>query len=125
MPKLSLPTLLVLATSACGIFGPDMRFFDEDRTYAFDFFETHEDCLAAQPPDFFFNCSQTIDFFVDGDVEMMVTDIINPGTYEIRGRRVTLKFGFTPELPSTIDFELSRDEQILTEVKTGKEWVRR
>jgi hypothetical protein len=124
--RTSLLWLTLAATASCGLFtGPDSRTFPVPRTYAFDFFETREECLAHQPPDFFINCSQIIDFFPDGRVEMMVTDIINPGSYEIRGQRVTLRFEGTPELPPKLELDLSADERTLTEVSSGKVWVLR
>jgi hypothetical protein len=109
--------------SCAGSSGPEVSFFAAERQYRFDFFDTPEECEAHQPPDFHINCFQWIDFFPTGRVEMVVTDIINPGEYTIRGSRVALSFGSTPELPSRLELALSADETTLTEVDTGRVWT--
>ena len=75
--------VIPIALAGCDVFGTSEQFFAEDRTYEHRFFETDEACLAAQPdPNFFINCSQWVDFYTDGRVELTLTDIIEKGEFE-------------------------------------------
>ena len=65
MTKRIVAALLLLVTgTACDI-GPleGPRHFDEYRRYTHAFFDSQEECLAAQPPDLFVNCTQEAKFF--------------------------------------------------------------
>ncbi len=55
--------------------------FDEERRYVHAFFADQAACTAAQPEGFFVNCCAFAVFKADGSAEMMVTDIMNGGTY--------------------------------------------
>jgi hypothetical protein len=119
-----LAPLIVLALPGCGLVEAEVRHFDEERTYEHALFESPEACEAAQPPDFFINCSQWMDFHPDGRVTVVLSDIINPGTYRIRDVRVTLTMEGSPELPNRIELLLSADESTLVEEATGRVWTR-
>lgn len=60
--------------------------FPERRAYAHlvEPFETEEECIAAQDPEFFINCYQVVELCTDGSAYLMLTDIIDRGTY-VRG----------------------------------------
>ncbi|RMH16937.1 MAG: hypothetical protein D6701_08155 [Gemmatimonadetes bacterium] len=114
--------LMLLVLAACE--GSFDGVFPEPRTYRFEFFATREECQAAQPPGFHINCSQTIEFRPDGRAFVTLTDIINPATYGIRGRRVRVEPDGPGDFAGTLELELSEDEALLTDVDTGKVWVR-
>lgn len=119
-----LPPLLGMILTGCGILDSEVRTFDEERTYEYALFPSPEACEAAQPPDFFVNCSQWMDFRPDGRVSVVLTDIVNPGEYGIQDDRVTLHMEGSPELPDRIVLILSADGSTLTEVGSGKVWTR-
>lgn len=77
-------------------------------TYAHLFFETEEECLEAQPePDFFINCHQQVDFHQNNVVEIMLSDIIWRGKYELKNNTVILTFEPNFEIPDgEIRFEI-------------------
>jgi hypothetical protein len=118
--------LLVLLMSGCDILDPDPKHFPDMRYYSHDFFESYEACVAAQPnPDFWINCSQTATFCPSGRVDYMVTDIVHRGTYEVDGRRVTLRFRDNPEVDGRVTFRLSADGRSLVHQAAGTRWDRK
>jgi hypothetical protein len=117
---------LVLLVSGCEILAPEWKRFQEMRYYTHDFFESDEECAAAQPnPNMWINCSQTAAFCPSGRVEFMVTDIIHRGTYKVEGRRVTLRFPDNPEVDSRVVFLLAADEHSLVHQTSGTQWSRK
>lgn len=71
-----------------------------NKSFVHLFFETEEDCLAAQPePDFFINCHQQIDFMENNEVNLMLSDIIWQGTYQVDKNVVWLHFEDNYEVP--------------------------
>ena len=113
----------VLATCAAlaGCEDDEPRRFDEFRAYEHALFETPEECQAAQPPDFFVNCTQGVGFYTDGSVQLVVTDIQNHGTYEIAGDRVVLMFDPAhSEVGARFRFEMVDDSTLIDE--DGNEW---
>lgn len=71
-----------------------------DKSFVHLFFETEEECLAAQPePDFFINCHQQIDFMKNNEVNLMLSDIIWQGTYQVDKNVVWLHFEDNYEVP--------------------------
>ena len=115
--------VIPIALAGCDVFGASERFFAEDQTYEHRFFETYEACLAAQPdPNFFINCSQWVDFYTDGRVELTLTDIINPGTYRIKGTTITLTMAPSPEVSEAVTFTLAEDEQSIVD-EFGVVWT--
>lgn len=123
-PWLVVATLILLGFLGCaGPAGPERTHFTSARTYNHPLFESQEECDAHQPPDFHINCFQWMHFTEAGEVEVVVTDILNPGSYSIRGELVSLSMEPTPELPAEIMLRLSPDGQRLTDVATGKVWT--
>lgn len=118
--------LIMLVVGGCDVLAPQQKHFPDVRLYAYDFFESFEECEAAQPdPNFWINCSQTAAFCPSGRVDFMVTDIVHRGTYEVDGRRVTLRFNDNPEVGNRVVFVLSADEQVLVHQATGAQWNRK
>lgn len=69
-------------------------------TYAHIFFNSEKECLDAQPePGFFYNCHQQLDFYANNKVEIMLSDIIWRGEYQIEKNTVTLTFEPNYEIP--------------------------
>lgn len=123
-PRTALAPLVVLALPGCGLIESEVRHFDEERIYEHPLFESPEACEAAQPPGFFINCSQWMEFDPDGRVRVVLTDIINPGTYRIQNRHVILSMESSPELPERLELLLSADGSTLVEEGTGRVWTR-
>jgi hypothetical protein len=68
-----------------------------DKTFVRHLFETTAKCQEAQKKSgAWFNCSQTVSLYSDGTARIMVTDIINPGTYTVEKDKITV----TPTRPS-------------------------
>lgn len=123
-PLGALPALVVLALSGCGLIESEVRHFAEERIYEHPLFESPEACEAAQPPGFHVNCSQWMEFDPDGRVRVVLTDIVNPGTYRIENRRIILSMEASPELPGRLELFLSSDGSTLVEEGTGRIWTR-
>jgi hypothetical protein len=71
--------------------------FEEDREYDHALFETVEQCQKYQQEHgTWFNCFQTVEFMRDGHARLVLTDIVNSGSYQIAGSEVI----FTPSGPS-------------------------
>ncbi len=109
----------------CDALGVDApHHFPEDRRYVHDLFESEQACLDAQASSgSWFNCSQIAVFCTNGDVILMITDILNGGTYEIDGRSVILSFTSNPEVPRTVSFTLSADGNSMIERESGTHWT--
>jgi hypothetical protein len=124
--QLALASALLLVSSGCDSIGPDTRTFPEPRLYTHDFFDSIEECTAAQPdPDFWINCAQTLSLCPSGRAEYMVTDIIHLGTYRIEEGSLVLSLPSDPELPSRVRFRISADESQLTELASGTIWTQK
>ncbi len=72
----------------------------ENQTYVHLFFDSEEECMKSQPPDFFINCHQQIDFQEDNKVELMLSDIIWRGTYRVEKKTIILEFDDSYEVPN-------------------------
>jgi hypothetical protein len=117
--------VVALLIGGCEIFNPEQRHFPELRYYTHDFFASYEECEAAQMnPDFWINCSQTAVFCPSGRVEIMLTDIVHRGDYEVEGRRVSLRLRDNPEVGRGVVFSVSADGQHLVHHATGTRWTR-
>ena len=124
MSARAMACLAAAAVLGCGSTGLEERnTFEEPRSYAYDLFETPEACAAAQPPDSFFNCQQTVDFEPDGTVRLVVTDIVNQGTYEIHLGRVVMRFPMPVDMGSGWRFEARAGGDLLVD-QYGREWRR-
>lgn len=122
---------LVAALSACDSAADS--FFDEPRIYAFDLVEaqtgtpveTEAECAAAQPdPDFYVNCWQTLLLCPSGRADLLVTDILTEGRYEVEGSTLSVTFDDgVSEVGPTATFELADDRRSAVFSYTGDRWT--
>lgn len=108
--------LILMAITACSPVtksGKENMF--NNKTFVHLFFNTEEECRAAQPePDFFINCFQQLDFLNDQKVRIMLTDLLWDGTYKIQGNLIILSFEPNYEIPSgEIVFEIQESGQLI------------
>jgi hypothetical protein len=100
--------------------------FPQPRQYVHDVFPTLEACEAFRQrstPDAS-NCSQVLTLCPTGRATITLTDIINGGTYRLRGRELVLSTSPLSGLPREIIFDVAADEQSLTERwRGGVLWV--
>lgn len=96
------------------------NYFAEDRRYKYDFFKTVEECEEFQKQ-FYANCSQTITLYKDGTVAYMMTDIMLPATYDIKGDTITIEVEMPIETPPVIYFLIKDDKEIIS-MDDGKTW---
>src|SRR5262249_32249662 len=98
--------------------------FPEDRTYVHPLFKTQKECDEAKKKLPFFNCQQWVRFRTDGSVTLIVTDIVNAGTYEIRDNQVLPTMRSVAYVPRELTFTSSPDDQRLRLEPSGTVWVR-
>jgi len=69
-------------------------------------FETVEDCLKAQNPEFFINCYKEVDFCPDGSVILVLTDVQEQGSYVVASDVIegTWPDGF--DSPEKLEFDI-------------------
>lgn len=73
----------------------------KNKTFVHLYFDSEEECIAAQPyPDFWINCHQEIIFQERKKVTIMLTDILWNGTYEVKGDLLILNFENNFEIPT-------------------------
>lgn len=85
----------------------------ENETFVYLHFKTEKKCLEAQPSDFFINCHSEISFFEDGVAEIILTDIIWRGAYDVIGKKILLTFNDNEEIPKeTLVFQIINDSKI-------------
>ncbi len=70
----------------------------------------------------FFNCSQTVELNLDGTVSVMLTDIMDIGTYEISDNTVTIKLREASDAPSKMTFIVDRTGRNLIREGTTTIW---
>lgn len=115
-PKTQIFLLILMLITACSPVGTSARQnMLQNKSFAHLYFETEEECLAAQPePDFFQNCHQQIDFMKDKKVRIMLTDILWDGTYKTQGNLITLTFEPNFEIPTgEILFEIVNPSRLI------------
>jgi hypothetical protein len=117
MKKFFLFSLLLLALVACKKETETVApYFSTDRLYIHAFFETEEECARNQPyPDFWINCDQRVWFYKNGNVELMVTDIINRGTYRIKNNQIILTMEESEDIGKEVVFTLISDHLLVRE----------
>lgn len=100
--KLLVGLLILIIVSGCSRDdGPAEEISLMDQSYVYLFFDSEEECMAAQSdPDFWINCHQELNFTEDNKVALMLTDILWNGTYIVKGDLVILKFDQSYEVPS-------------------------
>lgn len=94
----------------------------EDKSYVRLFFNSEQECLDAQPPDFFINCHQQIDFYKENRVDVMLSDIIWIGTYEVVNKQIIISMEPNFEVPSgEIIFEV-KNNTLLIKTDDRTQW---
>lgn len=115
--------LLLLTAQSCKpetAAGQEQRFHNE--TFVYLFYDSEEECMESQPPDFFINCHQQLDFFEDNKAEIMLSDIIWRGEYQVENEKIILTFPPNFEIPEgIIIFEIISDS-VLKHASNGTEW---
>ena len=78
--------------------------------------------MDAQPPDFFINCHQQVDFLKNNEVEIMLTDVIWRGAYEVVNKKIIISMESNFEVPSgEIIFEV-KNNTLLIKADDKTEW---
>ena len=95
--------------------------YDEPRAYYVQLIEDEEDC-ANSWPDFGMNCFQSAWFCPNGSVEIVVTDILNSGSYGIVNGEVQVALAFPGDMPSTFAFTVGQDDTLID--AAGVVWQR-
>ncbi|HEY9185663.1 MAG TPA: hypothetical protein VIM94_10080 [Salegentibacter sp.] len=115
--------IILLSLTACNkLSGPGQEKQFEGKSYVRLFFNSEEECLDAQPPDFFINCHQQVDFLKNNDAEIMVSDIIWRGTYEVINKKIILSMEPNFEIPSgEVIFEV-KNNTLLIKTDDKTEW---
>ena len=79
----------------------------ENETFIYLHFKTEQECLDAQPTDFFINCHSELTFMENGQAEIILTDIIWRAEYSVIKNKIVLTFKNNPEIPGgTIIFQI-------------------
>ncbi len=85
----------------------------ENETFVYLHFKTEQQCLDAQPSDFFINCHSEISFLENGLAEIILTDIIWRGEYSIINKNIILRLENSPEVPKgTLVFQIINDSKL-------------
>ena len=114
--KITMMLAFLFLTTACSHEGPPAREnMLKNKSFVYLFFSTEEECRENQPePDFFQNCHQQVDFYKNNVVEIMLTDIMYRGTYDVIGNVVILTFEPSFEIPEGILlFEIINGSKLL------------
>lgn len=92
---------------------PKDKFSLENETFVYLHFKTEQECLDAQPSDFFINCHSEISFYEDGVAEIILTDIIWRGAYTVIGKKILLTFKNNTEIPNeSLVFQIMNEAKI-------------
>ncbi len=85
----------------------------ENETFIFLHFKNEQQCLDAQPSDFFINCHSELNFLEDGMAEIILTDIIWRGEYVVINKNIILTFDNNFEIPDrTLVFEIINESKL-------------
>lgn len=114
--------VLAIFTSCNKLNTPGQEKQFENKSYVRLFFDSEEECQDAQPPDFFINCHQQVDFYKDNLVEIMISDIIWRGTYVVVNKKIIISMEPNFEIPSgEIIFEV-KNNTLLIKTNDRTEW---
>jgi hypothetical protein len=117
-------TLLLALTFALAAGTAHAEPFSAERTYHFNVFGSDEACKKAQQdPDFWMNCYQEVTLSTDGSATVVLTDIMNPGTYTRNGNKVVVSYETDAGGQDTMAFALSRDGQSMALEGTTQVWL--
>jgi hypothetical protein len=114
MKTIAYPILVIffiLTFLSCGD-DNDNKFFSEDKTYRHGL-KTPEECEELHAAGHFFNCYSTLSLYSDGRANYMVTDIMQGGTYNIKGKTLILKLDQAIETNSVVKFEIKNENQLI------------
>ncbi len=99
--------------------------FPEPRTYQYDVFRGNDQAYEEARRKYAVNRYQILNFFPDGRVTALLTDIPSGGKYELNQDEVQVRIG-DPEVPGrsqAMIFTMSRDGKSLRD-PAGKTWAR-
>lgn len=100
--------------------GQEKRF--QNKSFVYSFYDSEEECLDSQPPDFFINCHQQVDFYKYNQVEIMLSDIIWRGEYHVENNTMILTFEPNFEIPDGIIVFEIKSNSVLKHVSNGTKW---
>jgi hypothetical protein len=98
--------------------------FSKHRLYQHldEHFTTLEECLAAQPPDFFYNCYQEVDFCPDGTAVIILTDVQEAGTYVPGDHYIDASWADALDAPDRIRFDVVSADHLIDDI-VGWDWL--
>lgn len=106
--------LLLMASACTTVSLPAKENMFKNKIFVHLYFETEEECMASQPdPDFFLNCHRQLDFLDDKKVQVMLTDILYLGTYEVSGEMLIINVDSPEVLNGEIIFEIINPAKLL------------
>lgn len=107
--------MVLFITSCSQDANPGRENMFKNKTFVHLYFDSEEECLAAQPhPDFWTNCHQEIIFHDRKEVTIMLTDILWKGNYKIKGDLLILNFENNPEVPTgEINFKIINPTKLI------------
>lgn len=97
--------------------------FSEDRTYVHHLFASKAECAEAKKKAPFLNCDQWVKLRKDGSATLIVTDIVNPGSYEVEDQKVVVTLNEGIETARVLTFTFDPDERTLRLEPDGAKWV--
>ncbi|MGY5849457.1 hypothetical protein [Salegentibacter sp. F14] len=108
-------TIVLLSLTSCNqISAPGQQKQLEDKSYIRLFFNSEKECMDAQPPDFYINCHQQVDFLKNNEVEIMLSDIIWRGSYQVINKKIIISMEPNFEVPSgEIIFEIKNNTLLI------------
>ncbi len=84
-----------------------------NQTFVYKYFKTEKECMDSQTSDFFINCHAQINFLDHGEAEIMVSDIIWRGEYNVIKNSIVLTFPNNFELPDeTLVFKILNNKKL-------------
>jgi hypothetical protein len=85
-------------------------------------FEDEASCLEAFDGELIFSCGQSLDLCPDGRVSMVMSDVINEGTYTIMGHELTARFELHADVPEQVTFTIRADGSLQALAVFGERW---
>jgi hypothetical protein len=110
---------------------PRENFFTSPATQKLEKSVRYVHSLAATPADCDtlmasgINCDQVVEFCANGDAWLLVTDIVNKGTFTYLDGAAQVRFpvaGKEPEVPEVLMFSVATDESMLTDGWLRQDW---
>jgi hypothetical protein len=103
---------------------PATRQLEKSVRYVHALAQTQADCDALMARGI--NCEQVVEFCANGDAWLLVTDIINKGSFSYEGGAAQVRFpaaGKEPEVPEVLTFSVADDESMLTDGWLRQAWA--